>query len=400
MADIYNQKKVFLTKFDQLLKDFYEDDREEIKNFCLDSIAQGLKPARVLKYIYTLRPLSRELKKPFTKLTENDIRLLFARIEGKGYSEWTIHDMRSIFRKFMRYIGKGELVSWIKVRDLKNNKLPSEILTEEEIKRMAEVAYTTRDKAFVLALYESGCRIGEFLTLKLKHITFDEFGAILHVSGKTGDRRIRLVVSSVALQRWIEEHPFKSDQEAYVWCTMPSPNNPKLVNRHLSYGFICRLLKELASKAGIKKKVNPHAFRHARATFLANYLTEAQMKEFFGWVQASKMAEVYVHLSGRDVDNALLNVYGIREGAKAKEPKIKLERCPRCGEVIDPSRIFCQKCWLPVGKNESATPSIDRIERVLVRLLGVIAEEIPTVKEEFVKIVREEGLDYFFDSQR
>lgn len=43
------------------------------------------------------------------------------------------------------------------------------------------------------------------------------------------------------------------------------------------------------------------------------------MKEFFGWVQASNMASIYVHLSGRDVDNALLKVYGIQNTKENKK---------------------------------------------------------------------------------
>jgi hypothetical protein len=34
------------------------------------------------------------------------------------------------------------------------------------------------------------------------------------------------------------------------------------------------------------------------------------MKEYLGWTQASEMAAVYVHLSGRDVDSALLKLAG------------------------------------------------------------------------------------------
>ena len=34
------------------------------------------------------------------------------------------------------------------------------------------------------------------------------------------------------------------------------------------------------------------------------------MKEYFGWTQASDTAAVYVHLSGRDVDSALLKLAG------------------------------------------------------------------------------------------
>jgi len=44
---------------------------------------------------------------------------------------------------------------------------------------------------------------------------------------------------------------------------------------------------------------------------MANYLTEAQMNLYFGWVQGSDMPSVYVHLSGRDVDDAILKANGI-----------------------------------------------------------------------------------------
>ena len=44
-----------------------------------------------------------------------------------------------------------------------------------------------RDKAFIMTLWESGCRVGEILALRIRHVAFDEYGAILRVSGKTGD---------------------------------------------------------------------------------------------------------------------------------------------------------------------------------------------------------------------
>ncbi|WP_240792460.1 hypothetical protein [Salarchaeum sp. JOR-1] len=54
----------------------------------------------------------------------------------------------------------------------------------------------------------------------------------------------------------------------------------------------------------LEKPVNPHHFRHSRATYLANYLTEAQMCEWFGWARGSRVPGRYVHLSGRDIDHA------------------------------------------------------------------------------------------------
>ena len=67
-------------------------------------------------------------------------------------------------------------------------------------------------------------------------------------------------------------------------------------------------IRKMALKAGIRKRVFPHLFRHSRATFLASRMTEAQMKEYFGWTQSSDMAATYVHLSGRDVDDTLLKI--------------------------------------------------------------------------------------------
>ncbi len=69
-------------------------------------------------------------------------------------------------------------------------------------------------------------------------------------------------------------------------------------------------LIKISRKAGINKKIHPHLFRHSRATYMANYLTEAQMNQYFGWVQGSGMPAVYVHLSGRDVDDAILKANG------------------------------------------------------------------------------------------
>ena len=56
-------------------------------------------------------------------------------------------------------------------------------------------------------------------------------------------------------------------------------------------------------------------FRHLRCTYIANYLTEAQMNIYSGWARGSDMPIVYVHLSGHDIDNAVLKANGIIQKA-------------------------------------------------------------------------------------
>lgn len=302
---------------------------------------------RRYKYLTLLSWFSRVLNKPFEKATKKDIMKIVSDVEKSNYAEWTKSDRKIIIKRFYKWL-KGndeyfpEEVRWIKCK-VKNRliKMPEDLITEEEVKKMADVALIPRDKAFIQVLYESGCRIAELLTLQLKNISFDEYGAILRVTGKTGDRRIRIVASVPALAAWVDFHPFKDDPESYLWIR----NLHKGAKEPLTmrYPSAKKLITQLAQKAGISKRVNPHAFRHARATVLANKLTEAQMKEYFGWVQGSDMASVYVHLSGRDIDNAILGIYNMKEEKKESE-KFRPVTCARCSSTNSPGSKFCTKC--------------------------------------------------------
>jgi integrase/ribosomal protein L40E len=391
--DIYGSDRILDKTAERYISKLGPEDREEARRFVEDLSADGYSAGRITKYLASLVTIRRRLGKAFHEVSQEDVKRFSAKLERSDYKDWTKHDLRVILRRYLRWLGKGEAVDWMRIKQPKNGDLPEEVLTEEEIREIALAAYTTRDKAFLLSLYESGCRIGEFLPLRLKHVAFDQHGAVLRVTGKSGDRRVRLVFSALPLQRWIEGHPAKNDPDAYLWCKIPMPNNPKWKNHHLSYGFVSRLLKELAVKAGVKKRVNPHAFRHARATFLARHLKEPEMREFFGWGRNSEMPSIYVHLSGRDVDGSVLSVYGIKEAESTKEPVLKGETCPKCGEPNDPASRFCRKCGLPLKDKILAG---DRMEEVVMEFLKVVIEANPAAKPRLLEIVREKGMADLF----
>jgi predicted amidophosphoribosyltransferase len=66
----------------------------------------------------------------------------------------------------------------------------------------------------------------------------------------------------------------------------------------------------------------------------------------------------YIHLSGKDVDNALLAIN--EEGqVKKEEYKLKSLKCIRCSETISPGMNFCSKCALPVNLNNEYTREMD-----------------------------------------
>jgi len=286
--------------------------------------ANAISEKRILKYQYTLTKMAKILKKPYDKATKEDLIKVVAWIEEQPYTAWTKHDYKVCLKRLFKWLkGNDEEfpneVKWIKATVKRNNsKLPEELLTEDDIDAMINTATNIRNKAFICVLYESGCRIGELINLKIKHITFDEYSPVIIVNGKTGTRRIRLIDKQELLKTWLKAHPFKDNPDAYVWVSMA--NNRK--NQPLDYHTIGETLRVIAEESGVKKKVNPHNFRHSRATYLASKLTESQLKQMFGWIQSSKMASIYVHLSGRDLDEPLLKMSGLLNEELEKEQNL------------------------------------------------------------------------------
>jgi ribosomal protein L40E len=216
-------------------------------------------------------------------------------------------------------------------------------------------------------LYESGARIGEVGSMRIRDVSFEESYARLMLKGKTGSRRVIVVAATPYLQTWIQNHPLRNDPDAPLWVNIGTVNRFKA----MSYPALAKILKVAAERAGLSKKVHPHKLRHSRATFLASKLTEAQMNQVFGWKQGSDMPSIYVHLSGRDLDDAILGVYGLRK-VDEKEPKLKPKICPRCNTSNAIEARFCMKCGLALDVKaaqeiEEARSKTDKIMNLLMK---------------------------------
>jgi len=358
----------------------------------------GYSLGRIKKYWTFLRRVHFMLCTCFDKASKVDMENFVIKVDSnENWSEWTKYDFKRIVKFFYKWLkGEGkeypEEVKWIKVKLKKNNeKTPDQILTKEEVELIASKARNLMERAFVLCLYESACRISEFLNIKIKDIQFDQHGCYILVSGKTGWRRVRIMDYSKDLLKWLDSHPSKQDPESYVWIR---PDN----NQRVTPGFANYLLKELAKKAGIAKRVHAHAFRHARATELAKILTEQQLKVYCGWVNDSRMASVYVHLSGKDVDEALLKAKGI-EVSKEEKPKQAVKVCPKCNEPNSYLAHFCKKCGSPL--DVKASFEMEKFEDLLIEYFKAIGEIFPQAKEKFIEIARKKNmLDLFLQKSK
>jgi len=345
---------------------------ELIRLFERGLFSEGLSAARVKKYLDHLRKVGEWLGKSFDEAERRDIEEVVYKIERSDYSPYTKHDYKVVLKRFYRWLRRSEdypeEVKWIRTTlKVKDELLPEDLLSEEEVMKLVEACTNPRDKAFIITLYESGARIGELGTMSISDVVFEESYARLMLKGKTGARRVIVVASLPYLQTWLQNHPMKNSPNAPLWVNLGTVNRFEA----MSYPALAKILKTAADKAGLKKKVHPHKLRHSRATFLAKKLTEAQMNQLFGWRQGSKMPSTYVHLSGRDVDDAILGVYGLK---KTEEEKSKLTPriCPRCNATNAYDAKFCMKCGLALDvkaafEMEEARTAADNVMNILMK---------------------------------
>ena len=331
----------------------------------------GLGKKRILKYLYSLFKLSQWMEVPFDKAEKEDIVKVIRKIQMKDYSEWTKKDYKIVIKRFYKWLNGNDeeypdKVKWIKTTFRKNKrKIPEDLITKQELEKMIRVANHSRDRALVSLLYESGFRIGEALNLRIKDIKFDEIGAKIIGNGKTGMRKIRLISSVPYLAAWVEHHPFRDEPDALLWLKIGATHKDEII----CYNNARKIIKTLAEKANIKKRIYPHLFRHSRATELAIHLTDAQMDQYFGWTQGSNMPSTYVHLSGNDLEDSILKINGLKK--EEREQEVTVKKCSRCQKINTPNGKFCIRCGSPldiksVFESEDKKKEIDNTMIILL----------------------------------
>jgi integrase len=294
--------------------------------------------------------IAKWLGKDFDKATKEDIEKLVWTIQSnEKFKDWTKHLYKVSVKKFYKWLNGGEEypreVKWIKCNFRNSNRiLPEELLTHDEVKKMIETAEHPRDKAFIAVLYEGGFRIGEIASLRMKDIVTDEYGAQVIVDGKTGMRRVRLISSAPYLLAWLNMHPLKNSPEGTVWISIGTIHHGK----EMAYQSIVSMLKNTALRAGIKKKVNPQNWRRTRATHLAPHLKEMLLDQHFGWVLGSDMPRTYIHLSGREIDDSLLELNGMKKKEEVNQEVLKPKVCEICKYINEATSSFCSKCARPL----------------------------------------------------
>lgn len=221
-------------------------------------------------------------------------------------------------------------MSWIHPKEPKSKLKGSDLLTPSEVNKLINATTDLRMKALISVCYECGLRVGEALRLKMKDVQLQEQCAQLTVSGKTGPREVFSIESLPLLMQWIDSHPDRQNENAWLWTDDTKP---------LTYDRARFMLLDCRKKAKICKRVYWHLFRHSSAPRNAD-LGEPMLRRVYGWSKSSDEPSTYIHLSAKAVKKALLAKHGMKQ--KTEEPRIIF--CPRCNTPNQPSASLCVRC--------------------------------------------------------
>ena len=322
------------------------------------------------KQLQTLLNLCRMLKKDWKNVTSSDIDNLIVNItqtysDERGLETHTSHDHKKILKIFFRWyklgsrskilVGDPQETKLVRVKNVPDKIVREDLIDDNDLPKLLKACTgNARDRALIAVHYEAGTRAGELLGLKLKHVKFDNVGAIIHVDGKTGTRPIRLITSVPYLSQWYNAHPFKEDQNYPLWIVLKDGK----FGQPLGYSAARVIFQRRAAQARLGKRVYMHIFRHGEATRTANYMTDAQMRKRHGWSANSTMPSKYSHLVNADVERVVLEQHGIIK-PKSRDAIIPIV-CNICKTPNANDAAVCEQCGKPLSEEEANR--IDMIE--------------------------------------
>jgi integrase/recombinase XerD len=175
-------------------------------------------------------------------------------------------------------------------------KLPDVLSVEEIDLILQQIDHSSnegeRNKAIIETLYSCGLRISEAINLKISDLFFDD--NIISVVGK-GNKQ-RLIPIGEEAQKFIKYYLNFSRNDLKI---APQYQNFLFLNRRgkpLSRQMIFLIIKDLANKAGIRKNISPHSFRHAFATHLVEGGADLRAVQMMLGHESITTTEIYTHL--------------------------------------------------------------------------------------------------------
>ena len=164
-------------------------------------------------------------------------------------------------------------------------KLPI-VLSQDEVQRMFDVCDNLKHRVILSLLYSCGLRVSELINLKWSHI--DRSRMVINILNGKGrkDRQVMLASSLIPL---LEQYYYNYKPKGFVL-------NGQTTLQY-SDRSVLQVLKQLADKAHINKRVYTHLMRHNCFTHMVEGGVDINLIQKLAGHSNVKTTTIYTHIS-------------------------------------------------------------------------------------------------------
>ncbi|MBD2715146.1 site-specific tyrosine recombinase XerD [Microvirga sp. STR05] len=266
------------------------------KSLSANSVEAYVRDAGKLRHFLELRHLPNSPKEVTTAL----LREFLEWLGGMGLSATSQARILSGIKAFFSFMIMEDLLTLDPTDTLEapktGRKLPDTLSYDEIVQLLDSIDLSTsegtRNRAMLEVLYSSGLRVSELTDLRLSNVYADQ--GFVRVTGKGNKERLvpigRDALKHVGLYlQGIRCHlDIKPGHEDFVFLNKRGSK--------LSRVTVFTVIKAAADKAGVRKSISPHTFRHSFATHLIEGGADLRaVQEMLGH-ESITTTEIYTHL--------------------------------------------------------------------------------------------------------
>ncbi len=206
----------------------------------------------------------------------------------------------SSLKRFYRHLLRDNRVQGDPTLQIESPKLPRnlpKVLTEEDVEALLaapslETALGLRDKSMLEALYASGLRVSELVSMQVGQLSQDM--GVVRVVGKGGKERLVPVGEEALtwLRRYLDNarpEILSGRQTDALFVTARGTSMTRQAFWHL--------IRRYANRAGIHRGISPHTLRHAFATHLLNHGADLRVVQMLLGHADISTTQIYTHVA-------------------------------------------------------------------------------------------------------
>ncbi len=276
-------------------------------------LEKSLSPNTIESYLRDLKKLEVFSENPPLKVSSSDLDEFLYQYAKENFAPRSQARLISSVKSFFNYLQWEEWRADNPAELLETPKLGMKLpdtLSEKEIDQLiAQIDLSLpegeRNRAILETLYGCGLRVSELTELKLSDLFFEE--NFIRVIGKGNKQRL-IPISNYTIKfiniyrNEIRVHiPIQKGFEDYLFLNRRG--------KKLTRVMIFTIIKQLTEKAGIRKKISPHTFRHSFATHLLKNGADLRSIQMMLGHESITTTEIYTHLDDTMIREAVLKYH-------------------------------------------------------------------------------------------